>query len=224
MKNINFLNCKIDLSKKVFIPRLETEFWVEKAILEIKNWKSKIENLCILDLFAGSGCIGLAVLKTCRELCRRVDFADIDENAIEEIKINLKQNNIKKERYRIIKSNLFENLKPEQYDIIFANPPYVALNRIDEVDKEVLENEPWISLFAGTDGMAIIEKFLKDVKKYLKKNGVAYLEFDPFQKEKIKKILEKEEFCFSFYKDQFKKYRWLKLKKEYTNFNKAITN
>lgn len=216
MKSVNFLNCKIDLSKKVFIPRPETEFWVRKAIGEIGNWQLQIGNLRILDLFAGSGCIGIAVLKNIENSF--VDFVDIDENAIEEIKFNLRKNKIPKKRYRIIKSNLFENLKSEKYDIIFANPPYVALNRINEVDKEVLENEPKRALFAGTDGMAIIEKFLKEVKKYLKKNGILYMEFDPLQKEKIKRILKKEGFQFSFHKDQFEKTRWVKI---YENIKKS---
>ena len=66
------------------------------------------------------------------------------------------------------------------------------------------------ALFAGKDGMFWIEKFLKEVKKHLNKKGVIYMEFDPFQKEKIEKILKKEGFKFQFRKDQFKKYRWLK--------------
>jgi release factor glutamine methyltransferase len=215
MKTVNFLNCKIDVSRKVFIPRPETEFWVEKTIKEIKKIKNSSSaglSLRILDIFAGSGCIGIAVLKACPELCQKVDFRDIDKKAIEAIKINIEKNNIPKAKYRIIKSNLFECLESEKYNIIFANPPYVALNRIAEVDKEVLKKEPKIALFAGPEGMTIIEKFLEEVKKHLKQNGVVYLEFDPLQKEKIKKILEEERFQFSFRRDQFQKYRWVKIK------------
>ena len=201
---MKFLNCKIDLSKKVFQPRIETEYWVKKTINEIRDTKYEIR---ILDIFSGSGCIGIAILKNLKN--SQVDFVDISSKAIEQIKINLKLNKIAKNRYKVIRSNLFEKVKGK-YDFIFANPPYVALKRINQVQKEVLENEPKEALFAGLDGMFWIEKFLKKAKKYLKPQGMIYMEFDPQQKEKIKKILEKENFQFSFHKDQFKKYRWLK--------------
>jgi len=203
-KRVNFLNCKIDLSKKVFEPRIETEFWVGKALdeLRIKN-----HELRVLDIFAGTGCIGITFLKNIKNA--RVDFADISQKAIKQIRINLKLNRVPRNQYRIYQSNLFEKIRKNKYDIIFANPPYIALERINEVQKEVLQKEPRAALFAGKDGMFWIERFLKEVKKHINKKGVIYMEFDPFQKEKIRKILEKREFKFEFRKDQFKKYRWL---------------
>jgi len=210
MRIVDFLNCKIDVSKKVFQPRIETEFWVKKAI---KDLRFKIKDLRILDIFAGSGCIGIAILKACPEFCRRVDFVDIDERAIAQTKINLEKNKIRAERYRVIKSNLFENLKSAKYDVIFANPPYVAKERINEVNEEVLREEPWISFFAGKGGLFHIKKFFKEAKNHLKNEGIIYLEFDPKQKEEIEKILKIVGYPnFQFRKDQFKKYRWLRIK------------
>jgi len=207
MKEIKFLNCKIDLSKKVFGPRIETEYWLEKAMKEIKG-----KNLNVLDIFSGSGCIGIAVLKNVGS--SRVDFIDVDENALDEIKINLKNNEIPSKRYRIIKSDLFENLKGEKYDIIFANPPYVAERRMGEVDKDVLEQEPRIALFSGKEGLNHIDKFLKKAKNHLAKDGLIYFEFDPKQKGAIREILEREGYhSFQFRKDQFGKYRWIKIAK-----------
>ena len=177
----------------------------------------------MLDVFAGTGCIGIAILKNIKNA--NVDFVDISKEAIEQIKINLKLNKIEQKRYEIFQSNLFEKIKGRKYNFIFANPPYVALNRIGEVQKEVLKKEPSQALFAGKDGLFWIKKFLKKAKKYLKKNGKIFMEFDPKQKVGIKKILKKDsnppttlpskarapKLKFQFKKDQFKKFRWLKI-------------
>jgi len=207
-----FLNCKIDLRNRVFIPRIETEFWVGKAFknckLQIAN--CKLKKVKILDIFAGSGCIGIAVLKNIKN--SRVDFADIDKRAIEQIKINLKLNKIPSQRYRIYQSNLFEKIKNKNYNYIFANPPYVAKEKIKEVQPSVLRYEPRRAILGGKKGLFYIRKFLKEAKKFLKPDGTIYFEFDPEQKNEISNILRKENYKNSkFFKDQFKKYRFVKV-------------
>jgi len=206
-----FLNCKIDLRNRVFIPRIETEFWVKKAVTEIQKTANKRQKTKILDIFAGSGCIGIAILKNIKN--SRVDFVDIDEKAIAQIKINLKLNGISPKRYRVVKSNLFEKIKGEKYDFIFANPPYVAKERLNEVQPSVLKYEPKRAILAGKKGLIYIRRFLRGAKKNLKPKGIICLEIDPQQKEEINEILKRKKYNkFNFLKDQFKKYRWLKIK------------
>ena len=208
---INFLNCKIDLSKRVLIPRTETMYWVKKAIKDIKKNNKEIE---ALDIFSGSGCIGIAILKKIPTLCYELDFADNDQRAINQIKINLKINDIPEKKYKVYKSSFFNKIPKKKYDFIFANPPYVAKKRIDEVGKSVLRYEPQEALFSGEEGLEHIEEFLKKAKSFLKKDGCIYLEFDPQQKGRIEKILQKQNYnFFKFHKDQFKKYRFVKIKK-----------
>jgi len=204
-----FLNCKIDLSKRTFIPRIETEFWVKKIIKKLEKKQEKLE---VLDIFAGSGCIGIAILKNIKNF--KVDFSEIEKKAIEQIKINLKLNKIPKKKYQVYKSDLFKNLKGKKYDYIFSNPPYVAETRTREVGDSVLKYEPSKALFSGKKGLNHIRKFLKQAKGFLKEKGVIYLEFDSRQKKDIEKILKKENYSsFKFFKDQFKKYRFAEIKK-----------
>ena len=206
-----FLNCKIDLSKEVFIPRVETKFWVKKAIKSIRATSNEQRTIKVLDIFAGSGCIGIAVLKNIRN--SYVDFVDIDKKAIEQIKINLRLNKISPKRYRVIRSNIFEKVKGE-YDFIFANPPYVAKERLGEVQESVKKFEPKISWYGGRGGLKYIKKFLKEARNHLKENGIIFMEIDPLQKEEVEKILKKKSYKkFKFYKDQFKKIRWVKILK-----------
>jgi release factor glutamine methyltransferase len=229
-----FLGCKIDLSQKPLIPRPETEFWVENALQDICQLAVKKSSVRCLDLFSGSGCIGVAVLaKTAVLLClpagrqATFDFADSDKRCLEQIKINCKINNIDKKRYKIIKSDLFNNIK-NKYDFILANPPYIPTKNKKKVQKSVLKYEPKKALFGGADGMFYINKFLKQAKKYLNPGGIIYMEFDGSagspqvspQKGAIEKLLRtlrrgSGRFCgteysnFEFKKDQYGKYRWV---------------
>lgn len=208
-----FFGCKIDLSKKPLIPRPETEFWVEKAISEITPWRNFCHGPIILDIFSGSGCIGIAVLKHVKNL--NVDFADIEENNLEQIKINLKINCIKPSKYRIIKSDVFNVINPSsprllraKYDFVFANPPYIATILRNRIQKSVLKYEPQKALFGGKDGLFYIKKFLKEAGRYLNPDGIIFMEFSPEQKKEIEKLILKYKYRnYKFYKDQNNKWR-----------------
>ncbi len=200
-----FLGCKIDLSKKPLIPRSETGYWVEKAIEEFKNRKS----IKILDIFAGSGCIGLAVLKDIKN--SKVCFSEKDNKLVEQIKINCKINKINPKKYKIFKSDIFGGVKGK-YDYIFANPPYIAKVKINLIQKSVLQFEPRLALFGGADGLFYIKKFLNKAKNYLNPGGAIFMEFSPEQKREIEKIIKKNKYSGSnFYKDQYSRWRWVKI-------------
>ncbi len=207
---IDFIDCKIDLSLKPLIPRQETEFWAKKAIKDIK--KNKKKNIKCLDLFSGSGCVGVCLLKNCPKKIRVVHFAEIDKKALKQIKINLELNKVRK-NYRIIKSNIFQKIN-EKYDYIFCNPPYISVKKKKMVEKSVYKFEPHKALFAKKDGLFFIEEILNEFKNYLKKDGKIYIEFDSCQKVKIENYLKKNNLSnYFFKKDQYKKQRYLIIKK-----------
>jgi len=201
------MKVKIDLRKNVFEPRTETKYWAKKALKEIGERFDQNKELRILDLFAGSGFLGLSALKYFPQVV--VHFADISSDAIEQIRINAQLNDIPETRYKILRSNIFSEIG-ERYDVILANPPYVALARINEVQPDVLKNEPAEALFSGKDGLDIIRKFLNKAGEYLNQEGLIFMEFDPLQKQSIEQILKNKNFAFDFRKDQFGQHRWLK--------------
>lgn len=204
-----FLDCKIWLDNKPLIPRPETEFWTEEAIKTIKNGSTislglEKDSPRILDLCAGSGCIGVAVAKAIPE--SRVDFSEIDTRLLPTIAKNIKENKIKPERTNVYHTNLFENIK-STYDFILSNPPYIdeALNRTDE---SVKVHEPYLALFGGLKGMEIIERIIESAPNHLTAGGQLWLEHEPEQSEAIKELGLKQNFAVSTHKDQYQVERY----------------
>jgi release factor glutamine methyltransferase len=198
---VDFLDCKIDLSKRTLIPRVETEFWVDQ-VLEDLDYSAKLR---ILDIFSGSGCIGIAVLKKLPNSC--VVLSDSEVIAIEQIRINAGLNNIDPSRYQIIRSDLFENITGK-FDIIFANPPYISLKNQDQIQKSVLKYEPKPALFGGDDGLLYIEALLAQAKDFLGDQGKIYIEFDPPQENEIVKMIKRHGYSgHGFIKDQYNRLR-----------------
>jgi release factor glutamine methyltransferase len=202
-----FLGCRIDLSKKPLIPRVETEFWVDEVLKEMKNQPSprlrRGEEGKALDIFSGSGCIGIAIMRQNKDiLC---DFADIETA---QIKINCKLNNV---TGKIFTSDVFEKVEGK-YDYIFANPPYIPTVNKNKIQASALKFEPKKALFGGKDGLFFIKKFLKEAPQHLNVGGNIFMEFDPPQKKEIEKLLKKFEYAhWEFKKDQFNKWRWVSI-------------
>jgi len=217
-----FLGCKIDLSKKTLIPRPETEFWAGVEIEKLKNLL-KIENCKLkircLDMFAGSGCIGIAILKHIKNVI--VVFADKDKKCLEQIKINLEINGVKN-NFIVRQSDVFsgftrqklKHLSGRGFDLVFANPPYIPIKNKYQIQESVLKYEPNGALFGGGDGLFYINKFLRDARLHLNPNGKIFMEFDgsAAQKREIEKLLKNYKYrSWKFHKDQFGKPRWIML-------------
>lgn len=206
----NFCGCRVDLRYKPLIPRNETEHWVQKMLEATPN---HLFRLRCLDIFAGSGSCGIAVLKNIPN--SHCDFIDIEENCLKQIRFNLKLNEVDKKRYRVIKSDIFSSINykllTNNYDIILANPPYISLKEKSKVQRSVLDFEPKQALFAKDNGLFFIKKFLEQAKNYLATKGVIYMEFGYNQKKEIEKLLKKfGHQSFEFNKDQFNKWRFVK--------------
>lgn len=202
-----FLGAHIDLSLQPLIPREATEYWVEKAIHEIRHEIKKERRgiLCILDLFSGSGAIGIALLKHLPK--SHADFGEIDANLVKQTMLNLELNNIDTSRFRVLETDVFNNIS-DSYDYIFANPPYLSRERLYEVQRSVLDYEPHRALFGDEEGTEFLVKLFTDAPKFLSSGGVIYFEFHSPQKERLEKLLRELNYQFELRKDQFDLYRW----------------
>ena len=174
------------VNKDVLIPRPDTELIVEQ-VLKIY---SKDDQLQVLDIGTGSGCILLSILK------ERPNFfgtgIDISKKSINVSKFNAKQLNLIN-RVKFFNSSV-DNFKIGKYDLVVSNPPYIELLNLKYLEKDVVNFEPKLALSGGLDGFSKIRKIINKARTLIKKNGKFILEIGFNQKNKVKQILKKEGF------------------------------
>ena len=179
-----FMKLDFFVNENVLIPQPDTEILVE-TVLDICKKYDK-QSLRMLDLCTGSGAIAISLSKI---LDIKIFASDISQKALEIAKKNNIENNTKVE---FIESNLFEQINGEKFDIIVSNPPYIKNEEIESLSKQV-QNEPYIALAGGEDGLDFYRKIIGDSWKYIKKNGFLCLEIGYDQKEDLIKLIKQNE-------------------------------
>ena len=179
--NVNFYGNTIKVNKNVLIPRFETEELVEKTIKRIKNKFDQQIN--ILDLCTGSGCIAITLKK---ELNSNITATDISIDALEVAKENIKLNNVD---ITLINSDLFNNIN-DKFDCVISNPPYISYD--EEIDELVKNNEPDIALYAPNKGLYFYEEILKNIKKHLNDRFIIAFEIGYKQGNDLVEITNKD--------------------------------
>ena len=174
------------VDENVLIPRPETEELVELIISKNLNFQQS-NNLKILDIGTGSGCIACALAKNIPNAS--VFAIDVSEKAIEVAKRNAILNEVE---VTFLQKNILEmdDLK-QQFDIIVSNPPYVRHLEKAEINKNVLEYEPHLALFVeDNDALLFYRKIAVLAKKSLSPNGQLYFEINQYLGSATVELLE----------------------------------
>lgn len=164
-----FLGLRIHLDSKPLIPRPETEWWTEELVRYIGD-----RPLRVLDLCAGSGAVGCAVLKHAPNV--PVTFAELMPEHEQTIRKNIRENGLDESRAQVHTGDLFTPLAGERFDIIAANPPYIPDERA--LDASVTDFEPREALRAGADGLELIRRIAAEAPTHLTVGGELWLECD----------------------------------------------
>lgn len=169
----------------VLIPRPETEHLVEEALKFIET--HKIENPKILDLGAGTGCIGLSILKQISSAT--LVSVDKSEKAIQNIHLNIKKFGLE-DRVEVFPSEVEQlNFSSTKFDCILSNPPYIDRND-PQIDPDVKKYEPDAALFAENNGLLLLKNWSKLSVNSLNVPGLMAFEMGHLQGPEMKSHFE----------------------------------
>ncbi len=182
-----FYGVELAVSQDVLIPRPDTEVMVQAAIdlFTGKNGRPRI-----LDLCAGSGCIGCAL--AVKMPGSTVILADNDLKALSLCRKNVEKNDLGS---RVLCVEADASRKPPmllgKFDLVVCNAPYIPSGEIETLDASVKDYEPHAALNGGEDGLDIIRSVIRLWSSVLKERGTLMLEIGEGQAPAVMTLMEK---------------------------------
>ena len=185
-----FYGLPLDISRDVLIPRSDTEVLAERAILLAK---AAGEGARVLDLCAGSGCVGLAVAAHAPNC--RVVLADLSEAALRICKQNVRRNNLNA-RVTCVQADATQAPAASlwDFDVIACNPPYIPHKDLPDLDVSVRDYEPWGALDGGLDGLDFYRAIAQRWGTALRLGGSLIFEVGIGQAPDVEKIMAQNGF------------------------------
>ena len=185
-----FYGLPMDVSHDVLIPRMDTEVLAERGILKARE---SGEGARVLDLCAGSGCVGLAVAANAPQC--RVVLGELSEGALRVCKQNVRRNELNA-RVTCLSVNAMEPPSSTlwDFDVIVCNPPYIPTADIETLDVSVRDYEPHMALDGGEDGLDFYRFIASKWKSALRLGGTLIFEVGIGQAPQVEDILAQNGF------------------------------
>ncbi len=181
----DFYGLCLRVNEHVLIPRDDTCAVVELAI---RHALFLPQDMRILDLCTGSGCIGLAVASRIKDA--RVTLGDISREALAVAKSNIVAHKMTG-RVTCVPIDALK-MPPAflgKFDMIVSNPPYITHAEMADLPVSVKDYEPHLALFGGLDGLDFYRAIAKNYRAALKPGGYLAFEFGEEQGDDVCAIL-----------------------------------
>ena len=180
-----FYGLTLDVCRDVLIPRPDTETLVERGILHVRDLP---DGARVLDLCAGSGCVGLAVADNCPNT--RVILAEWCGDALRVCRQNILRCALSQQ----VSAAQVDALEPpprilRDFDLIVCNPPYIPTLEVGRLDPSVRDYEPRMALDGGEDGLKFYRSIAKKWKCALKPGGKLAFEVGYDQAQAVRDIM-----------------------------------
>ena len=206
-----FYGLTFKVNENTLIPRPETEELVEWIVN--KEPRPKIQELHILDIGTGSGCIAISLAKNLPKA--KVYALDISKEALKIAKQNAELNHVEISFFEedILNPETFDTeFRKLKFDIIVSNPPYIREEEKQLMKPNVLNNEPHLALFVkDKNPLLFYEAITQFAINNLTNNGMLFFEINEFLGKEMIRLLVNTHFKDIVLKqDIFKKDRMIK--------------
>lgn len=183
-----FYGLDFEVNENVLIPRPETELLVETALGLLKETPAPL----VCDVGTGSGCVAVSLVHTRRDA--RALALDVSPAALEVAARNAERNGVA-ERIDFLVSDCFDALAPGEraaarFDLVASNPPYVAEDDLEGLQREVRDHEPRVALTPGGDGLGLIRRLILESPRRLKPGGHLLMEIGFGQHERVAELVD----------------------------------
>jgi len=199
-RKVPFLDRTLEIRPGVFIPRVETEYFIERIRKSVPEAPARI-------LEIGTGCGVIAVSLADVFPLARIRATDVSDRALDNARANIENFGLGP-RIELLKADLYRGLTG-RFDLIVSNPPYIPRDRIPMLPKSVREFEPLRALNGGEGGIQFIKRLIRGCGPRLAPGGVIGLEIDEDSVPALTACLAKTSRPYRFDKDLFERYRYL---------------
>ena len=175
-----------DVGVGVLIPRADTETVVRDALEFLNDRK----NPTVLDLCAGSGCIGITIAK--EKTDSQVLMVEKHDEALRYAQRNIERNSAA--NASAVKGDVFESFAAEdKYSLIVSNPPYISQDEMNQISPEV-KFEPEAALLAADGGLEFYRAIIKNYRNSLEDGGMLLFEVGYSQSRDVAELMRQNGF------------------------------
>lgn len=181
-----FMGFEFMVNEHVLVPRQDTELLVLEAEKQLRS--SSGENLEVLDMCTGSGCIAISLKARNPQI--QCIAADISEKSLEMAKKNAEK---MQSEIVFVHTDMFSNITGT-FDMIVSNPPYIPTKVIESLEEEVRLYDPFSALDGKEDGLYFYRILAKESPRFLKDGGWIYMEIGHDQSASVEALLKEAGF------------------------------
>jgi len=179
-----FYGISLRVDARVLIPRPDSERLVEVAL---ERTRARSMRGFALDLCTGSGCIAIAFAR--QRPTWSVTASDISADAVAVARDNAQRTGAVR-NLRVVQGSLFAAVTGQRFELVTANPPYIATTELAELPVDVRDFEPKLALDGGPDGLDIVREIADLAPGQLAADGVLALEIGADQGPRTVEILQ----------------------------------